>query len=59
MKMNLSPKYIVTFILMAFAMIGWNVFLIQRDNTLFDNASTMKERYCAAQVKFTPDCNVE
>ena len=34
--MNLSPKNI-SFIVVAFAaIIGWNAFLIQRDNALYD-----------------------
>jgi len=57
--MNLSSKYIATFILLAFAMLGWNVFLVQRDNKMFENAPTIKERYCAQQAKWHPDCNVE
>ena len=32
----MSKKYIITFALGFIAMIGWNVFLIQRDQKMFD-----------------------
>lgn len=57
--MKLPVKYIAAGICGFAIMIGWNVFLIQRDNVMFDNASTIKERFCAAQAKWHPDCNVE
>ena len=33
--MNLPPKYVATFTLGFAVMIGWNVFLAQRDTQLF------------------------
>jgi hypothetical protein len=34
--MNLSPKYIVTGVVFLIAFFGYNAFLIQRDQKLFD-----------------------
>jgi len=34
--MDLSPKYIVAIVLSVFAISAWNVFLIQRDERMFD-----------------------
>jgi hypothetical protein len=41
--------------------IGWNVFLVQRDNKLYEayNQPSPKERYCQQQAQWHPDCNVE
>jgi predicted negative regulator of RcsB-dependent stress response len=33
----MNRKYIITFILGFLAIIGWNVFLIQRDEKLYDS----------------------
>lgn len=56
--MNLSPKYIATFILLAFAMLGWNAFLIVRDDKLFKAYyhQTAKQQYCEQLKSFHPDC---
>jgi hypothetical protein len=32
----MNRKYIITFALGFMVILGWNVFLIQRDNALFD-----------------------
>lgn len=50
-----------TYIFLAFiAILGYNAFLIQRDQALFDNRETLKERYCAvASHRNHPDCVVE
>ena len=32
----MSKKYVITFAFGFLAMIGWNVFLVQRDNRLYD-----------------------
>ena len=53
----MSKKYITAFIVGFIAMIGWNVFLIQRDQQMFDG--TPKERYCQQQAGWHPDCNLE
>jgi hypothetical protein len=51
------------FVLIALGLIGYNLFLIQRDNALFEayNQPTPKERYCKtlSPSQFHPDCNVE
>ena len=42
--------------------IGWNIFLIQRDQKLYDayyGKLTPKEHYCTQQAHWHPDCNVE
>ena len=33
----MNRKYVITFALGFIAMIGWNVFLIQRDERLYDS----------------------
>ena len=33
---SLPPKYIAAFVIAFAAMIGWNAFLVVRDNKLFD-----------------------
>jgi len=57
--MNLSPKYIAAFVIAFAAMIGWNAFLIQRDNKLFDAVYNQKEQVCAQLNTWHPDCKVE
>lgn len=54
-------KYLVAGMIAFFAIIGWNVFLIQRDQKLFDayDNLTPKERFCKQQAQWHPDCNVE
>ena len=32
----MNRKYIITFALGFFAIVGWNIFLIQRDDQMFD-----------------------
>ena len=62
----------VTYIFLAFiAILGWNAFLIQRDNKLFDayyqqkaqieqkQQLTPKEQWCKQQAGWHPDCNLE
>ena len=53
-------KYYLFFTLAFGAILGWNVFLIQRDNKLFDSyEKTMKQRHaqiCAQIGEFSPDC---
>lgn len=59
--MNLSPKYIATFVLLAFAMLGWNAFLITRDDKLFKAyyKQTAMQEYCEQLKTWHPDCKVE
>lgn len=48
--MNMSSKYIAVFVLMFAVMLGWNVFLIDRDAKLFKAYDTCK------QFTHHPDC---
>lgn len=52
-----------SYIFLAFiAILGWNAFLIQRDQKLYDTyygKQTPKEHYCQQQAHWHPDCNVE
>jgi hypothetical protein len=53
----------ISFIVVAIgAIIGWNVFLIQRDQKLFEayyNQPTPEEVYCSQLPQPHPDCTVE
>ena len=57
----MNRKYVITFALGFLAMIGWNVFLIQRDEKLYKAyyKETAKEQYCASLKVWHPDCKVE
>lgn len=59
--MTVPPKYVVAGILGFALIVGWNVFLIQRDTELFKASykETAKEQFCKAQAGWHPDCNVE
>ena len=58
----MSPKYIATFTLLFAAMMGWQAFLIVRDNKMFDayyGNLTPKEQFCKQQAGWHPDCKIE
>ena len=57
----MKPKYIVAGLIGFAAIIGWNIFCIQRDAKLFKayNQPTPKERFCQQQSGWHPDCNAE
>jgi len=59
--MNLSPRYIVFFIALLGLMLGWNAFIIQRDQKLFKlyYHESAKEQYCASLKTWHPDCKIE
>jgi hypothetical protein len=57
--MNLSPKYIATFVLLMFAMIGWNAFLIVRDSKLYNTYESKQQQYCQQLKVWHPDCKIE
>jgi hypothetical protein len=68
MVMNL--KYFSAGIFALFVIIGWNAFLIQRDDKLFKayyrqkaqieaQNLTPKEQWCKQQAGWHPDCNLE
>ena len=51
-----------TYIFLAFiGLLIYNVFLIQRDQKMFDGYDnlTPKERFCQQQAGWHPDCNLE
>lgn len=63
----MTRKYVVTFALMFITMLGYQAFLIQRDDKLFkayyhqkaQQELTPKEQFCKQQAGWHPDCNVE
>jgi hypothetical protein len=57
----MKSKYFVYFLVALLASLGWNVFLIKRDQKMFEayNQPTPKERFCKQQAQWHPDCNVE
>jgi len=57
--MNLSPKYTFTFLLLIIAMGAWNVFLIQRDNKMFEGYKNRQAQICEQIKSFHPDCHIE
>ena len=57
---NTNRKYIVAGLIGFAAILGWNVFLIQRDQKMFDaHHETQKEKFCQQQAGWHPDCNLE
>ena len=57
----MNHKYIITFVLMFAAVLGWNAFLIVRDNKMFDAyyGKTQHQQYCEQLKTWHPDCKVE
>ena len=57
----MNSKFIFSIIFGIGVIIGWNAFLIQRDQELYDAyyGETPKEQYCKQQAHWHPDCNVE
>lgn len=57
----MNSKFIFSIIFGVGVIIGWNAFLIQRDQELYDAyyGETPKEQYCKQQAHWHPDCNVE
>jgi hypothetical protein len=55
-------KYYLAITLAFGAILGWNAFLITRDNKMFKSYYgnlTPKEQFCKQQAGWHPDCNVE
>jgi hypothetical protein len=52
----MQSKYFGAGILALFVMIGWNVFLIQRDSKLFDAYKQRNAEVCAQIKSFHSDC---
>ena len=60
--MNIPPKYIATGVVFFIAFFGYNAFLAQRDQKMFDayyGNLTPKEKFCQQQAGWHPDCNLE
>lgn len=38
------------------AILGWNVFLIQRDNKMFEGYAQRQAQVCEQIKEFSPDC---
>lgn len=38
---------------------GWNVFLIQRDNKMFEGYKNRQAQICEQMKSFHPDCHIE
>jgi len=57
----MNRKYIAAGLIGFVVIVAWNVFLIQRDQKLYEayNQPTPKERYCQQQAGWHPDCNVK
>jgi len=57
--MMMRYRYYILFLVIT--MLGWNVFLINRDNRMFDayDNLTPKEKFCQQQASWHPDCNLE
>jgi len=58
---NTNRKYILAGMIGLASIIGWNVFLIQRDQMTFNTYDklTPKEQFCKQQSGWHPDCNLE
>ena len=58
---NTNRKYIIAVMFGLASIIGWNIFLIQRDQRMFDGYDKMnaKEHYCSQLKVWHPDCKVE
>jgi hypothetical protein len=59
----MNRKYVATALIGSVVILGWNVFLVQRDDKLFKAyyQETAKEQYCKSLSPsgFHPDCNVK
>ena len=64
-------KYLTATVLGVVAIIGWNVFCIQRDERMYDAyyrskakaerlaSMNQQQKFCASQAAWHPDCNIE
>jgi hypothetical protein len=60
--MNIPPRYILAGVLAFAAFFGYNAWLIQRDNKMFDAyyGKTRLQQYCEQLGNdWHPDCKVE
>ena len=49
-------KYYLFFTALFGMMLGWQVFLIQRDNKMFDAYNNRHQQVCEQMKSFHPDC---
>jgi len=50
----------ITYIFLAFiSVLGWNAFLIQRDQKMFNAYDKQVKEFCKQQVDWHPDCNLK
>ncbi len=52
-------KYYFYVILAVGVIFGWNVFLIQRDNKMFEGYKNRQAQICEQMKSFHPDCHIE
>ena len=53
----MPERYIIAFILLILTMLGWNVFLIQRDKELFKAYDQRQQEIACSQLPQPhPDC---
>jgi hypothetical protein len=52
----MTPKNITLLVLAIFAILGWNVFLIQRDNALYD---AYYHRQAIENLKLSPNTEIK
>lgn len=56
MMFNVPLRYTLTFIFLICGMSAWQVFLIQRDNKMFDAYKHRQAQICEQIKEFSPDC---
>ena len=50
----------ITYIFLAFiSVLGWNAFLIQRDQKMFAVYDKQVKEFCKQQADWHPDCNLK
>lgn len=52
-------KYYLYVTLAFGAIVGWNLFLIQRDNKMFEGYKNRQQQICEQIKSFHPDCHIE
>ena len=45
--------------LVVSVIVGWNLFLIQRDNKMFEGYKNRQAQICEQMKSFHPDCHIE
>lgn len=52
-------KYYLLFTVGFGLILGWNVFLIHRDNKMFEGYKNRQAQICQEMKSFHPDCHIE